>query len=66
MELESREMLALCLSRIRGLNKDVKLIDAGFIWTEPHSRRIKVKLKVEKEVPFALLVIPLPFALRQR
>ncbi len=50
VELESREMLALCLSRVRGLGKDAKLIDAGFIWTEPHSRRIKVKLKVEKEV----------------
>ena len=28
----------------------MKLIDAGFIWTEPHSRRIKVKLTVQKEV----------------
>ena len=26
------------------------MIDAGFIWTEPHSRRIKVKLTVQKEV----------------
>ncbi|KAJ1971156.1 ribosome-binding protein, partial [Dimargaris cristalligena] len=32
-----------------GLNK-VRLIDAGFIWTEPHSRRIKVKLTIQKEV----------------
>lgn len=28
----------------------VRLIDAGFIWTEPHSKRIKVKLTVQKEV----------------
>jgi nonsense-mediated mRNA decay protein 3 len=28
----------------------VKLIDAGFIWTEPHSRRLKVKLTVHGEV----------------
>lgn len=28
----------------------VRLVDAGFIWTEPHSRRIKVKLTVQKEV----------------
>lgn len=50
VELESREMLALCLQKIKGLNKEVKLVDASFIWTEPHSRRIKVKLTVQKEV----------------
>lgn len=27
----------------------VRLIDASFIWTEPHSRRIKVKLTVQRE-----------------
>ncbi|KAI9500991.1 ribosome-binding protein [Coemansia spiralis] len=48
-ELESRELLALCLKKLRGLVK-VRLIDAGFIWTEPHSRRIKVKLTIQKEV----------------
>eukprot|EP00455_Lapot_gusevi_P046566 TRINITY_DN614_c0_g3_i2.p1 TRINITY_DN614_c0_g3~~TRINITY_DN614_c0_g3_i2.p1 ORF type:complete len:539 (+),score=164.90 TRINITY_DN614_c0_g3_i2:130-1746(+) len=47
--LESRQLLALCLKKIKGLNK-VKLIDASFVWTEPHSRRIKVKLVVQKEV----------------
>ncbi|CAB4421389.1 unnamed protein product [Rhizophagus irregularis] len=47
--LESRELLALCLKKLKGLNK-VRLIDAGFIWTEPHSRRIKVKLTIQKEV----------------
>ena len=26
------------------------MIDAAFIWTEPHSRRLKVKLTVQKEV----------------
>ena len=46
---ESRELLAVCLRKIRGLNK-VKLIDAGFIWTEPHSKRIKVRLTIQKEV----------------
>jgi nonsense-mediated mRNA decay protein 3 len=44
-ELESPELLAICLKLIKGL-KRVKLIDAGFVWTEPHSRRIKVKLTV--------------------
>jgi nonsense-mediated mRNA decay protein 3 len=28
----------------------VKLIDANWIWTEPHSRRLKIKLTVQKEV----------------
>lgn len=48
-ELESKELLTLCLKKLKGLNK-VKLIDAGFRWTEPHSRRIHVRLKVQKEV----------------
>lgn len=47
--LESRELLSICLKKLKGL-KDLKLIDAGFIWTEPHSRRLKVKLTVHKEV----------------
>jgi NMD protein affecting ribosome stability and mRNA decay len=37
------------LKKIKGLNK-VKLIDASWVWTEPHSRRLKVKLTVQKEV----------------
>ncbi|EEA05223.1 NMD3 family protein [Cryptosporidium muris RN66] len=48
-ELESRELLALCLKKIRGLN-NVRLIDASFIWTEPHSRRLKVRCVIQKEV----------------
>jgi len=47
--LESRELLSVCLKRLKGLQK-VKLVDAGFVWTEPHSMRIKVKLTVQKEV----------------
>ena len=45
---ESKELLALCLRKLRGLNK-VRIIDAGFIWTEPHSRRIKVKITIQQE-----------------
>jgi nonsense-mediated mRNA decay protein 3 len=48
-ELESPELLALCLKLVKGL-KRVKLVDASFIWTEPHSRRIKVNITVQKEV----------------
>eukprot|EP01017_Pseudomicrothorax_dubius_P038293 TRINITY_DN5712_c0_g1_i1.p1 TRINITY_DN5712_c0_g1~~TRINITY_DN5712_c0_g1_i1.p1 ORF type:complete len:432 (-),score=50.24 TRINITY_DN5712_c0_g1_i1:88-1383(-) len=47
-QLESPELLALCLSKIKGLNR-VKLIEANFIWTEPLSRRIKIRLRVSKE-----------------
>ncbi|KAJ5488668.1 60S ribosomal export protein NMD3 [Penicillium diatomitis] len=45
---ESKELLAVCLRRLRGLNK-VRIIDASFIWTEPHSRRIKVKITIQQE-----------------
>ena len=48
-ELESRELLAICLKKLRGL-KSVRLIDANFVWTEPHSKRLRVKLTVQKEV----------------
>ena len=46
---ESRELLALCLKKLRGLHK-VRIIDASFIWTEPHSRRVKVKLTIQDSV----------------
>jgi len=28
----------------------VRLTDASFVWTEPHSKRVKVQLSVQKEV----------------
>mmetsp|Transcript_16425 Transcript_16425/g.45798 ORF Transcript_16425/g.45798 Transcript_16425/m.45798 type:complete len:617 (-) Transcript_16425:2117-3967(-) len=55
-ELESRELMALCLSNVSGLKgpkasgQRVRLIDASWIWTEPHSMRLKVRLTVQKEV----------------
>ncbi len=45
---ESRELLALCLRRLRGLSK-LRVVDAGFLWTEPHSKRLKVKITVQQE-----------------
>lgn len=48
-ELESNELLTLCLKKLKGLNK-VEMVDAAFVWTEPHSKRIKVKLTIQKEV----------------
>ena len=49
LELESPELLQLCLKNIKGLTK-LKMIDATFVYTEPHSRRLKVKITVQKEV----------------
>lgn len=49
-ELESKELLAICLKKISGLNKDIKLVEAKFKYTEPHSRRLKVELTVQKQV----------------
>ncbi|KAL3911535.1 MAG: hypothetical protein SGPRY_008654 [Prymnesium sp.] len=55
VEEESKELLALLLRKPRGLAM-VKLADASFIWTEPHSRRLKLKLTIQKEVvPGAVL-----------
>jgi len=48
-DLESKELLAICLKKLRGL-KEVRLVDAAFVWTEPHSKRIKTKLTIQKEV----------------
>ncbi|CDQ78929.1 unnamed protein product [Oncorhynchus mykiss] len=48
--LESRELLALCLKKLKGNMTKVRLIDAGFLWTEPHSKRIKLKVTIQKEV----------------
>ncbi|KAH8825013.1 RNA binding protein [Flagelloscypha sp. PMI_526] len=46
---ESSELLAICLKKLKGLNK-VRLTDAHFIWTEPHSKRLRVSLTIQKEV----------------
>jgi nonsense-mediated mRNA decay protein 3 len=55
-ELESRELMGLCLTNVSGLktakggSERVRLIDASWIWTEPHSMRLKVRLTIQKEV----------------
>lgn len=46
---ESQELLAICLKKLKGLPK-VRLTDAHFIWTEPHSKRLRVSLTIQKEV----------------
>lgn len=57
-ELESRELMALCLSNVSGLKKrskndtggKVRLVDAAWVWTEPHSMRLKIRLTIQREV----------------
>ena len=49
-ELESKQLLAICLKRIKGLKKNLRLVDASFLWTEPHSKQVMVKIVVEKEI----------------
>ena len=54
-DLESRELMTLCLSHVSGLKatkggRNVRLVDAAWIWTEPHSMRLKVRLTVQREV----------------
>lgn len=49
-DLESRELMGLCLQHVNGLGKKVRLTDAVWIWTEPHSMRLKVKLTVQSEL----------------
>lgn len=54
-EPESKELLAFCLRKMRNL-RTLKLVDAAFMWTEPHSKRIKVKLKLQKEVERSVIL----------
>eukprot|EP00834_Sanchytrium_tribonematis_P002540 NODE_80_length_22759_cov_1.466858.p15 type:complete len:169 gc:universal NODE_80_length_22759_cov_1.466858:10736-10230(-) len=42
---ESKELLTLCLKRL-----NMKLLDGSFIYTEPHSKRIKTKVTYEKDI----------------
>lgn len=52
--IESSDFMSFLLSKIKGL-KTVKLIDSNFIWTEPHSKKKKIKITVQKEYNNTLL-----------
>jgi nonsense-mediated mRNA decay protein 3 len=43
-------MSAICLKKISKPLQKVRLINANFLWTEPHSRRIKVSITIQKEI----------------
>ncbi|ETB60578.1 hypothetical protein YYC_02217 [Plasmodium yoelii 17X] len=48
-ELESKELLALCLKKVTKLKK-LKILDSKFLYTEPHSKRIKIHITVQEEL----------------
>ncbi|UKJ88217.2 nonsense-mediated mRNA decay protein [Theileria orientalis] len=48
-ELESKELLSICLKKIKGIEL-LKIVEANFKWTEPHSKKLKIKLLAQKEV----------------
>ena len=63
--LESRELLTLL--KLKANLADVRLTDASFIWTEPHSKRIKIKLTVQKEIQEGAVleqIIPIEFVVQ--
>jgi nonsense-mediated mRNA decay protein 3 len=46
---DSKELLGICLKKLCGLTK-LKLLEANFIWSEEHSKRIFIFVKVEKAI----------------
>ena len=50
IDRESSDMMKLCLSRIKSYDKKAKIIDSNFIYTEPHSKVIKIKVTLQKEI----------------
>jgi hypothetical protein len=66
-ELESRDLLTLLIKKLKGTLTQVRLIDASFIWTEPHSKRIKIKLKIQKEIQEGAILeqtVPIEFVVQ--
>ncbi|KAG7343997.1 NMD3 family protein [Nitzschia inconspicua] len=55
-EPESPRLLSICLKHIQVLNKkghtsnQLQVVDASWIWTEPHSMRLKLRVTVRTEI----------------
>ena len=47
---ESPELLSLCLKKLKSALARVRLTDAHFIWTEPHSKRLRISLTIQASV----------------
>ncbi|KAK2975212.1 hypothetical protein RJ640_003007 [Escallonia rubra] len=51
--LESNELLTFCWNKVKNTDfkkNKIRGVHAEFIWTEPHSKRIKVRFTIQKEV----------------
>ena len=59
MEPESPELLAVCLKHMPALGShaepNIKVVDAMWVWTEPHSMRLKVRLTVRATIKGVLV-----------
>lgn len=69
LEIESPELLALCLKHIPALSANdpkLHLVDALWIFTEPHSRRFKVRLTVRTEVQNVMIQQRVAVELKQQ
>lgn len=50
-EPESPELLALCLKHIPALQDgSIRVLDASWVWTEPHSMRFKLRITAQTEI----------------
>lgn len=49
-ELESQGLLAACMKKVHAIQNqhDIKILDAAWIWTEPHSKRLKFYMDTER------------------
>lgn len=41
--------MAVLLKKVKGINK-VEVQSATFVWTEPHSKRLKLKVVFNREI----------------
>lgn len=48
-ERESRELMAILLKRLKTQDHNTRFVDARYLWTEPHSRRTKLRITVQGE-----------------
>ena len=50
MEAESLPLLAHCMKKLSLEKHKCKVLDSLFVWTEPHSKRLKIAVNIEKHV----------------
>lgn len=49
-QLESRELLALCLKKIRGLKSLARIVDCRWLFTEAHSNKLLLRITARADV----------------